>query len=231
MESSLSRQSEVDEAVRSAELSLTKVQQVISDFKYLPDLLENFEKAFKEARNKLDLALKEYELVEIRNNHIFTFLSQTENMQFAREKSELYAILTRWILQQIPLIELELKSRNMPEDFPDLNGADCLSGDPIHRGHSDVACQQGKERKRTGSDLADEERSPLRVKHVSSKSSPPNGKVDKSMDIAATEGPKTKETSTAVKEETSEGLTDEKRPSENGSITKASVLSDPATSS
>ncbi|KAK0104851.1 hypothetical protein ONS95_005117 [Cadophora gregata] len=60
------------------------------------------------AHSQLAAALKSLDSIKRRNGLIHDFLDKTQNYQIANEDAEHRRILLRWILEQIPLIELEL---------------------------------------------------------------------------------------------------------------------------
>lgn len=75
------------------------------------------------AQSKLDMAIKEHESIKRRNDLITKFRQQTGNYIIARRDAEHHSILLRWMLQQVPLIELELNPHNVAEKDSDwVNG-------------------------------------------------------------------------------------------------------------
>lgn len=60
------------------------------------------------AQSKLDAAIKSLESIRKRNDLVSEFHRRTRTYQITKDQAEGRSILLRWILQQIPLIELEL---------------------------------------------------------------------------------------------------------------------------
>jgi hypothetical protein len=68
----------------------------------------------KTAQSRLHAAKKSVELVKRRWSLFLEFKKKTRNYRTAKD-AEQHSKLLRWILQQIPLIELEIAEENMAE--------------------------------------------------------------------------------------------------------------------
>lgn len=111
-------------AVESAKLALTSVQNAIADPSRSSLSQEVPRQRLAAAQSKLDEAIKSFELIKRRNDLVDNFFEKTAISQFvngrrtktyqgAKEQAERREILLRWMLKQIPLIELEINSANI----------------------------------------------------------------------------------------------------------------------
>ncbi|KAF2189914.1 hypothetical protein K469DRAFT_683268 [Zopfia rhizophila CBS 207.26] len=115
IESGFMEQSEEDrakEAVESAESAVMLTREAISDPRCVKRSPKESRQRLLEAQSKLDAAEKDYDSVKRRHNLIYEFTERTKNIRIAKRNAERHSILLRWMLQQVPLIELELKQSN-----------------------------------------------------------------------------------------------------------------------
>jgi hypothetical protein len=88
------------------------------------ELLQNW---LTEAQFDLDAAQKERNLTNLRFIAIKTFLKETMYHRYWKKRLDHHDILLRWVLQQIPMIELELNS-NPPNTAQETNETDTEVG-------------------------------------------------------------------------------------------------------
>lgn len=115
-------------AVESAELAVKSVQNAIADPSRSSLSQEEPRQLLAAAQSRLDEAIKSLELIERRNDLVNKFfvktaISQlvdgkmTKTYQGEKSHAEHCEILIRWILKQIPLIELEINGANIAKQF------------------------------------------------------------------------------------------------------------------
>lgn len=141
------------------------------------------------AQSKLDAAVKEYDSIKNRNDLIDEFTEETKNSRIAKRNAERHSILLRWMLQQLPLIDLELKQSKTAGNGSDggirrsrlkLDRADELGEGqgPTDQSNDDgentktsdhrtriSSTSQGSERGKRRPDTVDEERRSKRPRH------------------------------------------------------------------
>ncbi|KAH9214444.1 hypothetical protein DL95DRAFT_389417 [Leptodontidium sp. 2 PMI_412] len=122
---------QAERAVESAKSAVISTQKAITDQRRSGTSLEA-----ARAQSCLDGAVKSLESIKRRNNLVSEFRKKTKNYRISKENAERRSILLRWILEQVPLIELELgpaesaeidsngrndgkqrSKRNRPDDF------------------------------------------------------------------------------------------------------------------
>ena len=107
-------------AVRAAEKAITEL-----GLSKLPE--RDPRNRLAAAQSELDSAIKSLELIKRRNDLVYEFFTKTGQMKLVnnkimlsyqgiKKKAERRTILLRWILQQIPLLELELSLSKVPEN-------------------------------------------------------------------------------------------------------------------
>ncbi|KAF2189278.1 hypothetical protein K469DRAFT_724003 [Zopfia rhizophila CBS 207.26] len=166
-----------------------------------------------EAQSKLDAAVNEYDLIKRRHNLIYGFTEGTKNNRFAKRNAERHSILLRWMLQQLPLIELELKQSDTAGNDSDGRGrkrrlkldragelgkgqgpTDQSSDDGENPTTSDrrtciaSTSQGGERRKRRSHDTVDEERPSKRSRHNGPNLCLSDRKTSESVDTTAATG-------------------------------------------
>lgn len=127
-ESSFERMNEQDRAkkvVESAELAVTSVQNAIANPSRSSLSQQEPRQLLAAAQSRLDEEIKSLELIMKRNELVMDFFIKaatykigpngrlTLTYQFAKGDTKHREILLRWMLKQIPLIELEIKSANI----------------------------------------------------------------------------------------------------------------------
>jgi hypothetical protein len=78
--------------------------------------LSRMEQKLSAAKSKLAAATKSFEWISRRYNLIVDFHHETKPYRIAKDDAEDQSILLRWILQQVPLIELELNPAKKTEN-------------------------------------------------------------------------------------------------------------------
>ena len=73
------------------------------------------------AQSKLDAAIKSLESIKRLNSLVGEFKKRTKNYRIAKKNAERRSILLRWILQQVPLIELELNPATVAENYSNVS--------------------------------------------------------------------------------------------------------------
>lgn len=109
-------------AVESVSLAVESIRKSIADQRNSKSSFRDLQQRLLRAQSKLDMELKEQETMKGRHALINEFIQETAFYRSKKREAEHYLILVRWVLQQIPLIELELVPLNMPEK--DLDGVD-----------------------------------------------------------------------------------------------------------
>ncbi|KAF2178449.1 hypothetical protein K469DRAFT_695492 [Zopfia rhizophila CBS 207.26] len=157
-----------------------------------------------EAQSKLDAAEKDYHSVKRRHNLIYEFTERTKNIRIAKRNAERHSILLRWMLQQVPLIELELKQSNTTGN--DSNGrgrrrrlkpskgqgptdqnSDGRENPTISDRRTRIAStSQGGARRKRNHDAVDKERLSKRLRHNGRNRGLSDRKTSDSVDTAAT---------------------------------------------
>ncbi|KAF2189933.1 hypothetical protein K469DRAFT_683279 [Zopfia rhizophila CBS 207.26] len=125
IESGFLEQNEEDrakEAVESAKSAVMLAQKTISDPRRNYRSPKESQQRLLEAQSKLDAEVKKYNSIKRRNSLIDEFTERTKNIRIAKEDAECHSILLRWMLQQLPLIELELKQSDTAGNDSDGRG-------------------------------------------------------------------------------------------------------------
>jgi len=104
-----SERMQAEKAVESAKLAVMSAQKAITDPRRSSLSEQEPRQRLAAAKSKLDAAIKSLESIERRNSLVSEFHKKTKNYQIAKGDAERRSILLRWMLQQVPLIELELK--------------------------------------------------------------------------------------------------------------------------
>jgi hypothetical protein len=116
-----------ERAVESAKSAVISAEKAITDpgRSKLPQ--RDPQEGLAAAQSKLDSAIKSLELIKRRNDLVYEFFKKTGQTKVVndkiimsyrgiKKKAERRTILLRWILQQIPLIELELSPAKVAEN-------------------------------------------------------------------------------------------------------------------
>lgn len=111
-----------ERAVESAKSAVMWFQKAVSAPQRSDHASQEHQQRQREAKTKLDAAIQEHDSIKRRNDLITGFLQLTRNYRIAKRNAERHGVLLRWMLQQVPLIELELNSPNVAEK--DLNRED-----------------------------------------------------------------------------------------------------------
>lgn len=115
-----------EKAVESAKLAVTSVHNAIADPSRSSLSQREPRQRLAAAQSRLDEAIKSLESIKRRNDLVDKFFQKTaisqvvngrltKNYQSVKENAERREILLRWMLKQIPLIELEMNSANIAE--------------------------------------------------------------------------------------------------------------------
>ncbi|KAL2352918.1 hypothetical protein BJ546DRAFT_794317, partial [Cryomyces antarcticus] len=100
-----------EKAVESAKSAVMLAQNAVPD----PRRASTQQK-FPAAQSQLGAAIKSLESIKRRNDLISEFHQKTRSSQIAKHAAERRSILLRWILQHVPLIELELNQPKVAEN-------------------------------------------------------------------------------------------------------------------
>lgn len=157
---------QAEKAMQSAMLNVASAETSISKSHRCRKPLQQLQERLTKAQSILNAAKARHELLKTRVDCIYKFLRRTENLRVAKHSAERHIILLRWMLQQVPLIELELS--NVAEN--DSGRRDIQMRDADQRTGA-VSAQQDKTRKRGRPIAIDDERSPKRLKYSSQSSS------------------------------------------------------------
>ena len=104
-------ENQAQEAANSAISSVNLADQALREAQYAGQSrqsLAQIEQKLSMARSKLATATKSLEKISMRRKLISEFKIRTKSFSMAQDNASSQSILLRWILQQIPLIELEL---------------------------------------------------------------------------------------------------------------------------
>ncbi|KAF2193575.1 hypothetical protein K469DRAFT_745128 [Zopfia rhizophila CBS 207.26] len=218
-----SERERAEEAVESAKSAVMLARKAISDPGHAKRSPKEYQQRLVEAQFKLDAAEKEYGSIKRRHNLIYEFTERTKNNRFSKRNAECHSILLQWMLQQLPLIELELKQSDMTGN--DSDGRGCRRRLKLNRpdepsegqGPTDQSSdgrenpttsdrrtriastsQRGERRKRRSHDTDDDERPYKRSRHNGQNRDLSDHKTTESVDtIAATGGPRGSKTAAA----------------------------------
>lgn len=101
-----SERERAQDAVQSARLALLSAENKSANHR--PSTFHQLsQQLLAEAQSRVDLALNSLELIKRRNALISEFLDKTKRARIAKRDAEHRAILVKWILNQIPLLEKE----------------------------------------------------------------------------------------------------------------------------
>lgn len=123
------------------------LQNTISDPRHFKRSLSELRQRLMEAEAKLETTVKEHDLIKRRNCLITEFCEETRQYRINKEKAEEQCILLRRLLQEVPLIELELSPK------------------AAKKGLDEMACRRKLKRGRIV-DLDEEEQSAKKQRHV-----------------------------------------------------------------
>ena len=111
--------SEAQKAASSATLTVNLADQALQKAQRAGlsrQSLSQVEQKLSIARSKLAAATKSLEQISIQRKLIHKFKSQMKSYSIAKDNASDQSILLQWILQQVPLIELELNSAEVIKD-------------------------------------------------------------------------------------------------------------------
>ena len=155
-----SERERAEKAVESAESAVTSAQNAITGPRRSNLSEKEAQRRLAAAQSKLDAAVKALQSIKRRDDLVYKFLKKTKLSQVTNDgklkktyvgtkhDAERRSILLRWILQQIPLIELELSQTKVAQDSDRPNGRSCCQADEL----SEEQCSQKPKRKRNRHD-------------------------------------------------------------------------------
>ncbi|KAK5201832.1 hypothetical protein LTR16_001297, partial [Cryomyces antarcticus] len=117
-------------------------------WKKIVDSQQATQQKFPAAQSQLGAAIKSLESIKRRNDLISEFHQKTRSSQIAKHAAERRSILLRWILQHVPLIELELNQPKVAEN--DLDREDGRK--KLERNPADDLSQERVSKRRTEDD-------------------------------------------------------------------------------
>ncbi|PGH32994.1 hypothetical protein GX50_04209 [[Emmonsia] crescens] len=198
------------EALAVANSAVVLARKAISDPQNSRHPLKEPEQRLLETQSKLAAAEEKNIFIERRYKLISDFNKDTGNIQIAKESADRHTILLRWILEQLPMVVLEMKQSEAAETTsndesvrrkPKLDHADQLSSGegPRDQESNDMenpttldyqtpiatTAQESKGRKRSHL-IANEERPSKRPRRNSRNSALPGCKISESIVAAAT---------------------------------------------
>lgn len=138
-----------EEHMKAARRVVVSVEQVIATPEQSRVSPQTLQQTLLAARLKLRRAEEAYKRVAERNHRISKYVTSTMNYRIAKDDAERHLILLRWMLQQIPLIELELNPLQKNSHTEELVYKTSLSGNQE---------AQTKERNRCGSETRSKKR-------------------------------------------------------------------------
>ena len=97
-----------EKAVAAASSDVAIARNALSNPRKSSLSSHNLQTRLVEAESKLGTAEKKYNYIKRRNDLITNFIQRTRHFSLAKRDVERHSILLRWVLQQVPLIELEL---------------------------------------------------------------------------------------------------------------------------
>lgn len=152
-----SERERAEKAVQSAKSAVTSAQNAITDPRRSNLSEKESQQRLAAAQSKLDAAVKSLDSIKRRNDLVYDFYKKTQlsqitndgkwkrSYQSAKDDAERRSILLRWILQQIPLIELELNQPKVAEnDSGREDGRNRLKRNPA----DDLNEERGSKRRR-----------------------------------------------------------------------------------
>lgn len=110
-----SEEERAEKAVASATSAVMLTQKPDSDSRRSNLSQREPQRTSSAAQSKLDAAIKSFESIRRLNDLVGEFKKKTKNYQLAKRNAERRISLLRWILQQVPLIELELSPAKVAE--------------------------------------------------------------------------------------------------------------------
>jgi len=112
----LRERDEAEEAVVSAKSAVLLARRAIVHPRRSDLSPEEPLQRLRAAQSTLNAASESLKSIKKLNNLVTNFLVRTGNYRTARHEAKRHSILLRWILQQVPLIELELNSSMAKDD-------------------------------------------------------------------------------------------------------------------
>lgn len=125
IKSSYQRASERERAERAAQSAMSavlSVKEAISKSQRCRISPQELQKRLAKAQSILDAATERHESIKTRNGLITKFIRRTNPYRTTKEAAERQSILLRWILQQVPLVELESNPPNEARNGSDRRG-------------------------------------------------------------------------------------------------------------
>jgi hypothetical protein len=114
-----SEEQKAKKAVQSAMSAVSSAEKAISKSQRSRVSPQELQQRLVDAQSMLDAAKEMRESIRTRNNLTTDFIRQTNPYVIAKEDAERHRILLRWMLQQVPLIELESNPPNVARNGSD----------------------------------------------------------------------------------------------------------------
>ena len=137
---------QAEKAVESAKSAVMSAQNAVPDPRRAHLSQQATQQRFSAAQSQLGAAIKSLKLIKQRNDLISEFHQKTRSSQIAKHNAERRSILLQWILQQVPLIELELNQLKMAENDSDReDGRKRLKGNPADNVNQEQVSKRQRE--------------------------------------------------------------------------------------
>ncbi|PGH18198.1 hypothetical protein AJ80_04585 [Polytolypa hystricis UAMH7299] len=135
---------DAQKAVEAAKYAVTFAEAASSDAQRLDcSLKKEAEKRLAEAQSKLESTTEECNRTQRRKKLRYEYMSKTSDLRHMNKDAELHNKLIRWMLEQIPLIELEMKQDSSKDS----------SDGTARAGETDLGgCKQTKDQGAAGQD-------------------------------------------------------------------------------
>ncbi|KAL8642310.1 MAG: hypothetical protein Q9228_000988 [Teloschistes exilis] len=112
-----------EEAVQSAISAVSSAKRAVSKSQKSRLSAEQLQQRLTKAQLTLEAAMKRHESIKRRNDLISEFRHQTRDFKIVEREAECHRKLLHWVLQQVPLIEVELNTSNVARN--DSGRRDC----------------------------------------------------------------------------------------------------------
>ncbi|OJD28529.1 hypothetical protein ACJ73_00056 [Blastomyces percursus] len=158
-----------EKAMRSAQSIVALAERAVSDRPDIDRRLEEYrQRILQKARSRLDMAVKEYNTIKKRYDLTLEFAGDTKFYRIKRSDAGRHMSILQWIMEQIPLIEKELK---LPDNTAASHSAGgvCRSGQKPDRVDVPANSRGGGSLKRRSDDIVDGEGPSKRLRHAGRK--------------------------------------------------------------
>ena len=115
-----SEEERAEKVMQSAMLAVLSVEKAVSKSQKSRLSPQQLQERLMTAQSTLEAARKRHELIDRRNNLISEFFHQTEYTLSAKRDADRHRKLLRWVIQQFPLIEVELNASNVARNHSGL---------------------------------------------------------------------------------------------------------------